>query len=49
MKLRPSLATGAAAHEMFTLQQSQGRIDEDWTALLDILERMTPGKNELAS
>jgi hypothetical protein len=24
-------------------------LDEDWTALLDILERMTPGKNELAS
>ena len=34
------LATGAAAREMFTLQQTQGRIDEDWSALLDILERM---------
>ena len=34
------LATGAAAREMFTLQQTQGRIDEDWSALLDVLERM---------
>jgi 4-hydroxybutyrate dehydrogenase/sulfolactaldehyde 3-reductase len=36
------LLTGAAAREMFTLQQSAGRIDEDWTALLDVLERL-PG------
>jgi len=35
------LATGAAAREMFTLQQTQGRIDQDWSALLDTLERMT--------
>jgi 4-hydroxybutyrate dehydrogenase/sulfolactaldehyde 3-reductase len=34
------LLTGAAAREMFTLQQSVGRIDEDWTALLDVLERL---------
>jgi 4-hydroxybutyrate dehydrogenase/sulfolactaldehyde 3-reductase len=34
------LATGAAAREMFTLQQTQGRLDEDWSALLDILESM---------
>jgi 4-hydroxybutyrate dehydrogenase/sulfolactaldehyde 3-reductase len=37
------LSTGAAAREMFTLQQAQGRIDEDWTALLDILEKMNAG------
>ena len=43
------LATGAAAAEMFSRRQSQGRIDDDWTALLDILERMTPGRKELAS
>ena len=34
------LATGAAAREMFALQKTQGRIDEDWSALLDVLERM---------
>jgi 4-hydroxybutyrate dehydrogenase/sulfolactaldehyde 3-reductase len=39
------LATGAAAREMFTLQQTQGRIDDDWTALLDVLEQMTGGRS----
>ena len=34
------LLTGAAAREMFTLQQAVGRLDEDWTALLDVLERL---------
>lgn len=34
------LLTGAAAREMFTLQQAVGRIDDDWTALLDVLERL---------
>ena len=43
------LATGAAAREMFTLQQTQGRIDEDWTALLDILERLSSGREGAAS
>lgn len=38
------LSTGAAALDMFTLQQAQGRIDEDWTALLDILERLSSGR-----
>ena len=33
------LATGAAAREMFALQGARGRLDEDWTALLDVLER----------
>jgi 4-hydroxybutyrate dehydrogenase/sulfolactaldehyde 3-reductase len=33
------LATGAAAREMFALQNARGRLDEDWTALLDVLER----------
>ncbi|HPU51477.1 MAG TPA: NAD(P)-binding domain-containing protein [Burkholderiaceae bacterium] len=39
------LATGAAAREMFTLQQTQGRIDDDWTALLDVLERLPSQDN----
>ena len=43
------LLTGAAAREMFTLQQTQGRIDEDWTALLDILERMASGRSRSTS
>lgn len=40
MQYSVPLATGAAAWEMFALQQTQGRIDEDWSALLDVLERM---------
>lgn len=39
------LATGTAAREMFDLQERTGRIDQDWTALLDILERQTSGKS----
>ena len=39
------LATGAAACEMFMLQQMQGRIDEDWTALLDVLTTMRAGSD----
>ena len=35
------LSTGAAAIEMFTFQQTQGRIDDDWSALLDILQDMS--------
>lgn len=38
---RVPLATGAAARDMFTLQERSGRIDQDWTALLDILERQS--------
>ncbi len=36
------LATGAAARAMFALQAAQGRIDEDWTALLDVLQQGVP-------
>jgi hypothetical protein len=32
---------------MFMLQQMQGRIDEDWTALLDVLSTMRAGSGRL--
>jgi 3-hydroxyisobutyrate dehydrogenase-like beta-hydroxyacid dehydrogenase len=35
------MTTGTAAIEMFTLQQTKGRIDDDWSALLDILQDMS--------
>ncbi len=35
------LATGGAAREMFALLGKHGRIDEDWTALLDVLESLS--------
>lgn len=42
------LSTGAAAAEMFTLQETNGRIEDDWTALLDILERLSSGREGAA-
>ena len=34
------LSTGAAARQVFSLQQAQGRLDEDWTAILDVLTQL---------
>jgi 4-hydroxybutyrate dehydrogenase/sulfolactaldehyde 3-reductase len=34
------LSTGAAARQVFSLQQAQGRLDEDWTAILDVLTKL---------
>jgi 3-hydroxyisobutyrate dehydrogenase-like beta-hydroxyacid dehydrogenase len=39
------LTTGTAAREMFNLQERTGRIDQDWTALLDVLERRSIDKH----
>ena len=39
------LTTGTAAREMFNLQERSGRIDQDWTALLDVLERRSIDKH----
>ena len=46
-RLGVPLATGVAACQMFMLQQMQGRIDEDWTALLDVLSTMRAGSGRL--